>query len=151
MIYHRPINLFWIFFFIFMVESCPKNQAKIESSHDFVNLMDIKSHFDRGTSTLILDVKLNNGLHAYGQGEPYGKPMRLEIVPKNNWIADGPPIVPKGKEKKFGRRETSVVIEGEFRISQKLKIGQGPGEAKFHFQLCSTTLCDRPRIQTIHF
>lgn len=160
MLIHRPMKAknylrYFIFFgFIFwasMSAGCLKNKDANSGDLNFLDLIKINSQFDRKTATLFVDVKIANGFHAYGDGEPHGKPLRLEIIPKNNWAALGAPIMPSGKKYKFGQHEISVVVEGQFFIKQKLTIGQGRGEALLHFQLCSKTLCDRPRTHAIQF
>jgi hypothetical protein len=133
-----------------MMTNCRKNNSQTHIP-DFLKLITINANFDRSKSTLTIKVKLDGDIHAYAQGEPHGKPVRLEIAKKNGWEPIGQPVIPAGKLRKSGQGETSVVIEGQFDISQKLKKGHGPGEAIFYFQLCSNTLCDRPRTHLITF
>ncbi len=131
---------------LLLVTACKKN-APID---DFSKLYTIKSRFDEKTSTLVVDISLDNRIHAYAEGEEVGIPVKFELSPKNGWLKDGEAIVPKGKAKNLSLGK-SVVLEGDFKLSQKLKKGQGPGEGTLYLQVCSSDSCDKPKEHTINF
>lgn len=137
---------FFSFALLLFLTSCKKNRTPpLEASLDFSKTFSISSSFDHGSTALIVDINLDDTVHAYAEGEQVGKPVKLELVSKNGWHALEKPQVPTGRKKSLGALGDSVVIEGPFRITQKLKAGQGPGEAVLHLQVCTNNACDRPR------
>lgn len=133
-----------LFLFVLMMVGCQKKPTNFES------LYSISSHFDQKTSELSVDISLDKSIHAYADGEKIGIPLRLEVSPKNGWVADGDASIPKGKLKKLSPGESQVLM-GNIKVSQKLKNGTGPGEAHLHLQVCSDKACDRPRVHKILF
>jgi len=132
-----------------LLVGCKKKEAPIDQDlTDFANHYSLAITFNKADSIMAVDVKLDPNLHAYALGEKIGKPVQLEISPKNGWAADGPPEMPKGKDKDLGALGQSRVIEGPFRITQKLKAGNGPGEGRLYLQVCTTSSCDQPREHT---
>lgn len=93
--------------------------------------------------TVFVDLKKN--FHAYAAGEKVGKPVKLEIKPDNAWHAVGEALIPAGRIKKLASLGQSNVLEGKFTIKQSVKIGSGTGKAILYMQVCTDTLCDRPR------
>lgn len=128
---------------------CQKKKAPEIS--DFADLYSISSRFDKESSVLAVDIVLDKKIHAYAEGEKSGIPLRLEVNPKNGWQLDGAPELPKGKLKKLESLGESVVLEGDIRIRQKLKKGQGKGEANLYLQVCGENTCDRPRVHPLSF
>ena len=117
---------------------------------DFASLYSISSRFDQNSSQLVVEIKLDKSIHAYAHGEKIGIPLRLAVQQKNGWMTDGDAMIPKGKLKKLSTGE-SLVLEGDIKLSQKLKPGKDRGEAELHLQVCSNKACDRPRVHKLFF
>jgi hypothetical protein len=131
--------------------SCKKKNTSISAPiTDFEKHYSITSKYENNISLLTIDIILDDMLHAYADGEKIGKPVNLEILPKNGWMANGRPKIPQGASKKLNELGESVVLEGRFQIIQKLKKGKIPGEALLHLQVCTNDVCDRPRTHLIN-
>lgn len=130
---------------------CKKQQPISNAAYNFDRSYSISAGFDDTTSELAVHVKLDDDLHAYAEGEKVGKAVRIDIMPKNGWAADGPAIIPKGTKKKLNGLGESIILQGDFNIRQKLKPGRDGGEALLHLQVCTDNVCDRPRTHTLTF
>lgn len=142
---------FLLFTFVVILFGCTKKKEpppKI-TAIDFAKHYSITSRYDKMASMLFVDVKLDDKIHAYARNEKIGKPVDLEILPKNGWAKDGSTVIPDGKTRKLGDLGESVIIEDDFRITQKVKSGTGKGEALLHLQVCTDNICDRPRVHTL--
>lgn len=135
--------------FIVAPLACKKKDQPRTESVDFDKSFSISSQFDDVTSEFNITIHLGESLHVYAPGEKIGKPVKLEITDLNGWQRDGQVVAPPGKPKDLGNLGTSIVLEGDVRLSQKLKKGRGKGEALLHLQVCSTTACDRPRVHRL--
>jgi len=128
---------------------CPRPK----SPHETVKFEDsfvVSSALDKNSGLLTLRIRLKKGFHAYAQGEKIGKPLAVEIKAENGYHALGKPHLPAGRLKKLGANSQSHVLEGEFSVTQRLKIGTGVGKALLHMQICTADLCDRPRTHEIN-
>jgi hypothetical protein len=133
---------------IFVV-SCKKKEQDLSHSPDFNNSFSISSEFIDATSQLKIAIHLADSFHAYAPGEKIGKPIKLEITNINGWAADGAASIPPGKNKLMGELWQSIVLQGDVHISQKLKKGNGQGEALLYLQVCTANACDRPRVHRV--
>ena len=140
-------NIFLILLFCCL--SCDTCQQQEDINFD--ESYKISSYLDKNLKILTINVKLKKNFHAYGIGEKIGKPVSIEIKPDNGYAAAGEALLPKGSIKKLTKNRQSVVINGEFNIKQPLKMGSGLGKALVHMQICTASLCDRPRIHEIIF
>jgi hypothetical protein len=129
--------------------ACKKPQQAPQGDFDFSSKFSIKSEFDEAKSELLVTVNLDDSLHAYAPKEKFGKPIKIEISPKNGWSADGATVLPTGKKIELGSLGESIVYEGRIQLRQKLKKGDGVGEALLHLQVCTDKACDRPRIHPL--
>lgn len=136
-------------FLLLSIGACKKKDISQKDDFDFDKSFSINSEFSEDNSELLVTIHLANSLHAYAQGERIGKPIKIEITPKNGWKADGPAAIPAGTKKNLGALGDSVVLEGDVIIRQRLKKGLGPGEAHLYLQVCTEKVCDRPRIHHI--
>lgn len=136
------ITLSYIF-----ISGCNKTKSTNQPSDEFAKNYTIKPKMI--DDMLILEITLGPGLHAYAKGEKIGKPVHLEILPKNGWSSEGSPLIPEGQKKQLSPGNESVVLEGRFLIKQKVKKGKSEGQAALHLQVCSKDACDRPRIHEI--
>jgi hypothetical protein len=128
---------------------CKKNAPIKSTKFDFDKNYSITSSFDEASSILLVDINLADNLHAYADGEKIGKPVTLEIAPKNNWLPDGPLYIPPGEKKMLKDLGESVVLTGKITIKQKVRKGSGNGEALLNLQVCTDNICDRPRTHTL--
>ena len=146
-------NHFLLLFLLMAVfaTSCKskKTGENPSESVDFNNSFSISSEFVDATSQFEITVHLTDPLHAYAPGEKIGKPIKLEITGLHGWVADGPLKIPQGRKKKIGALGEGVVLQGDVRLSQKLKKGDGKGEALLHLQVCTANACDRPRVHRL--
>lgn len=129
--------------------ACRKKESHPTSDFDFQKSYSISSEFNDTTSELDITIHLPEPLHAYATGEKVGKPVTLVVTNKNGWEAVGEPIIPLGEKKKLGELGESVVLQGNVHVRQKLKRGQGPGEAQLLLQVCTDKVCDRPRTHNV--
>lgn len=127
-----------------------KTHEKIEDTN-FENSYKISSNLDKDQNLLILNIKLKKNFHAYARGEKIGKPVSLEIIRVNGYSAEGEALIPVGTIKKMASSAQSHVIEGDFEIKQRMKMGSGIGKAILRMQICTASLCDRPRTHEISF
>lgn len=150
---NRVFKLLFLYAFLLFAISCKKKDSSqaIHQPIDFSKSFAVTSDFDQKTSILTVNLKMDEHVHAYAQGERIGKPLRLEIVNKNGWQAIGDTVIPEGAKKKLGDLGESRVLEGEVKLKQELKKGSGPGEATLYLQICTDNVCDRPRTQKIVF
>jgi hypothetical protein len=131
---------------LILATACKKQTPSPQSgAMDFAKHYSISPHFDKKSSTLTVTITLDKGLHAYADGEKIGKPVRLEIIAKDGWAANGLPTTPKGVTKKLDGLGESVILPGNFEVIQKVIEGQGAGEAKLYLQVCTDNACDQPR------
>lgn len=128
--------------------SCKKNSApNSQQPFRFEENYSIEHHIDNDVLSVVVNLK--NGLHAYGSEESVGKPINLKIEPDNGWIGIGKPKFPKSHTTELKGLGKADTIENHFEITQKIKRGQGPGKALFSLQVCTDTMCDRPKIHEI--
>lgn len=132
--------------------ACKKNpQNPLVPVSDFDNRYLVTSNYDAAKAMLTVDIKLDDTVHAYADGEKIGKPIRLEITAKNGWAPDGDAQIPQGVKKNLAGLGYSMVLRGQISIHQKLKKGTGEGEALLHLQVCADNACDRPRTHKLSF
>lgn len=132
-----------------LLMSCKKGiEQKVT---DFSDSYHINTSYTTKDSLLRIDVELKKGIHAYALGEKIGKPISLEVINKNGWVANDDAILPKGLRKNLGSLGSSMVLENQFSIEQKLIKGKGHGIALLHMQVCSDNTCDKPRSHKIIF
>ena len=135
---------------IFGILGCPKSKTpEAVKAVKFEDSYVISSDLDKNSGLLTLKIQLKEDFHAYAQGEKIGKPVALEIKNINGYQALDAPIIPAGRLKKLAGSGQGYVLEGEFSIKQRLKIGNGVGKALLHMQICTAELCDRPRTHEI--
>lgn len=98
--------------------------------------------FDPATAAVVVDVTVAPGFHAYTTGEQTGRPLKLEVT--EGATLDGPVLYPKGITKNLpvGR---SVIVEGQAQVVGKVKDATGAVKGRFHYQVCTAEICDRPR------
>src|SRR5580704_18017438 len=120
-------SLFTLLLMLIFSPACKKKEPPSKNIVNFDKLYSITSKYDDKTSLLFIDIKLDDKLHAYAQGEKIGKPVSLEISPKNGWLPNEPARIPQGTVKKLALGY-SIVLEGSIRLSQSLIQGRGPGE-----------------------
>lgn len=108
-----------------------------------------KVRHDAKAQSLIVDLKLAPGFHAYTTGETIGKPVAVELTPQSAKVLAAPVAYPKGQTKDLplGR---SVILEGEEQIRAGLKPNPDASASSkilgtFHYQICTDEACDRPR------
>jgi hypothetical protein len=147
----KIITLSWPLLLSALLFSCKKKEPPKAPMLDLAQQYEITSSFDKKSSILTVGIKLNDGLHAYAKGEKIGKPVRLEIVDKNGWQALGTTDIPAGKNKDLGTLGKSVVLTGDVNLRQRVKSGTGEGRANLHLQVCTESVCDRPRVHSLTF
>lgn len=147
----RIITILWPLLLSTLFFSCKKKEPPKAPMLDLAQQYEIRSSFDKKTAILTVGIKLNDGLHAYAQGEKIGKPVRLEVVDQNGWQALGTTDIPVGKNKDLGTLGKSVVLTGDVNLRQRVKAGTGEGQAKLHLQVCTENVCDRPRVHSFTF
>lgn len=89
-----------------------------------------------------MDIK--EGYHAYGTKEETARPLGISILSANGWKTAGSPNIPAGKEKKLQIGKV-FIVEGEVSLSQKVVDGLGNIEGSVQVQICTDTMCDRPK------
>lgn len=130
---------------IFLItEGCQKKTSS-PTPANFEQSAIIKSALNESADYMIINIDLAKDFHAYGPKEAIGKPVRLVIEPDNGWAAIGEAVIPPGKHKKLSGLGDSYIIDGSFKVEQKLKPGTGTGKALLYLQICTDNSCDRPR------
>ncbi len=113
-----------------------QEKASTPIQNDFSQAFTWSQNYDSATQQLSVDVHLNEGFHAYAEGEETGVPVDLEISDLNGWRMEGKPLLPSGDKE---------LLENEFSVGAKVTGGKGMLRGILKMQLCSTTACDRPR------
>lgn len=134
----------------FFAASCTKSSSlssPTSAGHEinFEKSFSIASSYDGKTGKLKIHVGLAPGVHAYGDGEKIGMPVKLKISPAGNWKLIGSPVIPKGQIKDLGALGKSVVIDQSFVVEATVKNGTGAIIGELDLQICSDSACDRPR------
>lgn len=127
--------------------ACKKNPAPSQQPFRFDDNYTINHHLDNDVLSVVVNLK--NGLHAYGFEESIGKPINLKINQENGWMSIGKPKFPNSHKTRLKGLGEADTLENQFEITQKIKRGKGPGKALFYLQVCTDTMCDRPRIHEI--
>lgn len=145
------LTFFCGIFLISALMSCDKKNNNNIANIDFDKSYTVKSNYDASTKNLNIDIELKDGVHAYGEQEKVGKPVRLIIEENNGWKANGKAIIPKGYKRSFKGAQENFLLEGSFRIKQPLVPGKDQGRAILYLQVCTDTQCDRPRSHELSF
>jgi hypothetical protein len=108
--------------------------------------------------TLVVDVELTPGLHAYAPGEHAYRALRLQLA-ANPLVRVHDPVFPRPRPFHFRPlRETVPVYEGRFQVRQDVTLADRRAladllasaeprltlEAVLDYQLCSETICHPP-------
>lgn len=99
--------------------------------------------------TLTVNLDIQEGYHAYTEGETIGLPLLVKLDETSELVLDGKVRYPKGKEKQLPIGK-SVVVEGKAKIEAPLKAMSKTGKTAkglFRYQICRDDACDRPRTQ----
>lgn len=106
--------------------------------------------YDPARSSVVVDVTVAPGFHAYTVGEEIGRPMKVTIDEESGLELEGEIHYPKGKTKSLSTGR-SVIVEGHAEIVARVKSRSGvdvngqKARGKFHYQVCTDEACDRPR------
>ena len=115
---------------------------------DFTQAFKSRIRFDPGEQTIVADLDIAPGFHAYTIGEATGRPLALKLDPTSAVEHAGDVKYPKGKAKTLPIGP-SVIVEGKAHIVAPVKRREGAEtpEAKgtLHYQICTDEICDRPR------
>lgn len=111
---------------------------------DFARAIRVDVKTDAPTGKVTALVHLEPGFHAYGPGDPTGRPLAFEVSTAGFTLENV--TVPAGVEKDLGVLGKSRVVTGDVEATATVKGPAGtPAEGRFHYQVCSDTTCDRPR------
>lgn len=127
----------------------PDGPPRSHGAPDWDRALRYKLRQEPGKSSIILDVQIAPGFHAYTVGETIGRPMRLEITNDSDYALSGEVIYPRGeiKDLPIGR---SAFVQGDVAIAANLTKRAVDGKTargKFEFQVCTSDACDRPRVE----
>lgn len=121
--------------------------AKAPPKIDWKSAFKHSERYAAPDKTLMVEVDVAPGFHAYTLGETIGKPLMVTIDPESGYGLAGEITYPKGKVKNLpvGR---SVIVEGKAVI--KVPVGKLDGKdnkikGKLRYQVCTDDSCDRPR------
>ncbi len=128
--------------------ACKKNSSKESEIFKFEDHYTINHKFNE-SGLFSVEIDLKDGLHAYGPGEKIGKSLDLTIAPDGGWKALEAPKLPEAKLKNLSGLGSSTILENKFEITQKLHRGSAPGKAFLFLQVCTDSMCDRPRTHEI--
>ena len=112
---------------------------------DFANALEVVPGFDKASSQLTVTLKLKPGFHAYAPGEAIGKPVELKV--DEPCAVDGAVAIPEGTKKDLGELGTSVILEGDVKLSAVVKSCPHVNGA-VTAQVCTDKACDRPKKHT---
>lgn len=120
----------------------------VQKGPDWKSAFKHEIKLDRGKKSLLVDVKVAPGYHAYTVGESIGKPLKITVDEDSAWSLAGEVQYPKGEEKDLPVGK-SVIVEGEAQIVAPVeKKADGKAKGKFRYQVCTDEACDRPRTVT---
>jgi hypothetical protein len=120
-------------------------KAAADKMPDFQGAWTLSAVYHPQMNTAFLHIQIKPGFHAYGPGEKTGMPPAIDIDKTGGWELLAPPILPRGTKKKSAIGSEIVVLPERFAIELKVNKGQGNIHGVLHLQLCTDTLCDRPR------
>ena len=103
--------------------------------------------WDAAKSAAVAQLHLEPGFHAYGPGEKTGKPLTLELTGPA-WNVKEVQL-PPAQQKDLGELGISFVLVGDVEVRAVVAPAgdpKAPVEGRLHYQVCSETACDRPRV-----
>ncbi len=126
----------------------PPPIEKQDDGPDWTKAIDHSVRWDGEKKSLVVDVKIQPGFHAYTTGETIGKPLAIALDEKSAYALAGDVHYPEGitKDLPVGR---SVIVEGSTQIVAPIQKKEGAtgtqASGVFKWQVCTAEACDRPR------
>ncbi len=142
-----------------LIAGCPAAPDKVpttpaapvvdeEEAPDFQSAFKYRVRFDAGEQAVVVDMKIEDGYHAYTIGESTGRPLAVRMAPDGAYVLTGDVVYPEGIKKDLPIGP-SVIVEGRAKIVAPVKKRpQAAGERAtglFQYQICTDEACDRPR------
>lgn len=135
-------------FVLFLACGCPKEEAPAPRSAapaapkiDWKSAIQHEVRWDDTRGSVVVDVTVKPGFHAYTTGEETGRPLKLEVEAPAK-LADV--SYPKGETKMLPIGK-SVIVEGKVEVVGKVEDAGPKVDGTFHYQVCRDDGCDRPR------
>lgn len=123
-----------------------RRPAPPASPADFASAFSFSPRLDEANGRLVVDVRMQEGFHAYAPGERIGRPVELSVLPTGGWSAAGAVALPAGRERDLGPLGRSVVLEDAFTITLPVSPGAGALAGELKIQVCTNDVCEKPRV-----